>query len=511
MNSLSYKLYSYSGDRIIFPNEPLRTHPYQPRELLSDVFIFEASKEVEIYVLVLLSTPTNPDVKPNLQNQTYNFTLEVFSFIEIDVIELPYRKIRQREIRKGTFETNNSGGNILSPAFLTNPKYLLTVKEKADYHFKVEGPKESSLMLVIIPLGNLDPKSEHLARINFQNFLNHNPGFYFQGFSSFKLTLRPDKYVVLISNQNRKAGEYTLYADSLANQLSYHKVEFDNTSLGEKKFSIDVFPDFVSKNVKELSGEWTKENSKGTSRIQTQDYQNFMKNPGFIMKVGKPCKARFSLASTTYAHDYYETLEEDSERTYTLEPPSLSVAVYELLGDFKFKMILEDDHYAPAAWGFFSNEVNLKPNENGYLVLCLNYEKGYTGQFKLTVNSDEPIETIKDASDMMKLAFTHKMKGFWAKENAGGCMSELTFYKNPSYEIVPSEDCEIYVELTCMEPHPLCISIFESDGKGITEFDANVLNNVVTNAYLTQDMAFLRADFERGKTYLLIPSTFRPG
>jgi len=43
MYSLSYRLYSYTGDRVIFPNDPLRTHPYQPRELLSDVFIFEAS------------------------------------------------------------------------------------------------------------------------------------------------------------------------------------------------------------------------------------------------------------------------------------------------------------------------------------------------------------------------------------------------------------------------------------------------------------------------------------
>lgn len=192
----------------------------------------------------------------------------------------------------------------------------------------------------------------------------------------------------------------------------------------EKKFIVENYPVYKAQSCKEIHGQWTKENSKGTSRIQTEDYQNFMKNPGYILKTNKTTKARFSLASITYANDYYETLEEDSERTYTLEPPSLSVAVYEIKGDFKFKMILEDDHYAPAAWGFFSNEVELSPNDNGYLVLCLNYEKGYTGKFKLDINTDEELESIKDSSEMMKLAFTNKVKGFWAKENAGGCMSE---------------------------------------------------------------------------------------
>ena len=41
--NITYKLFSYNGDRTIYPNEYLRAHPYYPREVLSDVFIFEAS------------------------------------------------------------------------------------------------------------------------------------------------------------------------------------------------------------------------------------------------------------------------------------------------------------------------------------------------------------------------------------------------------------------------------------------------------------------------------------
>ena len=95
----------------------------------------------------------------------------MISFIEIELIELPYRKIKQREICKGEFTEKNIGGNILSPNFLANPKYLLTVKEKDDYHFKVEGPKASSLMIVIIPIGDLNLTKQHLATLPLENFV----------------------------------------------------------------------------------------------------------------------------------------------------------------------------------------------------------------------------------------------------------------------------------------------------------------------------------------------------
>jgi len=76
-HSLSYRLFSYSGDRVILPNDALRSQSWHPRELLTDVFIFEASKEVEIYVLVLLSQPMQESNKYAIENQTFNFTFEV--------------------------------------------------------------------------------------------------------------------------------------------------------------------------------------------------------------------------------------------------------------------------------------------------------------------------------------------------------------------------------------------------------------------------------------------------
>ena len=84
----------------------------------------------------------------------------------------------------------------------------------------------------------------------------------------------------------------------------------------------------------------------------------------------------------------------------------------------------------------FYRTITLSPNENGYLLLCLNYDKGYIGNFELTVNSNKKNFSIEDSSELRKLGYTKYLKGFWSKENAGGCMSELNFYKNPRYFFV---------------------------------------------------------------------------
>ena len=73
----------------------------------------------------------------------------------------------------------------------------------------------------------------------------------------------------------------------------------------------------------------------------------------------------------------------------------------------------------------------LKPSQYGYLVLCVTYEKGYLGQYKLTICSDNPIEDISDPLGIMKLDYSYHIINAWTRENSGGLLSELFFYKNP--------------------------------------------------------------------------------
>ncbi len=55
--------------------------------------------------------------------------------------------------------------------------------------------------------------------------------------------------------------------------------------------------------------------------------------------------------------------------------------MYKIIGKNEFELVYEDDDYSPTPWGFTSDLIDLDPQSNGYLLLCLNYEKGYIGDF----------------------------------------------------------------------------------------------------------------------------------
>lgn len=71
----------------MYPHDSLRSFPYSTREMCSDVFIFENSDQPESYVLAILKGD-NVDNEP-----LTSFTLDVLSFIDIDIKELPLKSI----------------------------------------------------------------------------------------------------------------------------------------------------------------------------------------------------------------------------------------------------------------------------------------------------------------------------------------------------------------------------------------------------------------------------------
>ena len=69
----------------MYPHDSLRSFPYSTREMCSDVFIFENSEQPESYVIAILKGD-NVD-----QQETTAFTLDILSFIDIDIKEIPYK------------------------------------------------------------------------------------------------------------------------------------------------------------------------------------------------------------------------------------------------------------------------------------------------------------------------------------------------------------------------------------------------------------------------------------
>lgn len=71
-----------------------------------------------------------------------------------------------------------------------------------------------------------------------------------------------------------------------------------------------------------------------------------MKNPGYIVKVREKSKVRCQLVPIDPVIEGHEI-------------PSVSICVFEILDDLKFRIIIEDDHYAGKAWGFFTEEFEI--------------------------------------------------------------------------------------------------------------------------------------------------------
>jgi hypothetical protein len=118
-NPISFKLFSFEGQRIIYAHEFLRSFAQVDREMCSDVFIFEASTDYESYVLAILDNNQGGD------EETYtSFTLDVFSFVTIDLKELPYRSVDKSYKVKGMWpceQGGDHGGNIDTHKFVNNP------------------------------------------------------------------------------------------------------------------------------------------------------------------------------------------------------------------------------------------------------------------------------------------------------------------------------------------------------------------------------------------------------
>ena len=85
----------------MYPIESLRNSLPNAREILSDVFIFENSIEYESYVLVL---QVDEDTHRPEQQYEY-FSLDVYSFIDIELKELPLPNIDKSYSVKGLWKS----------------------------------------------------------------------------------------------------------------------------------------------------------------------------------------------------------------------------------------------------------------------------------------------------------------------------------------------------------------------------------------------------------------------
>jgi hypothetical protein len=157
---------------------------------------------------------------------------------------------------------------------------------------------------------------------------------FFKGFSCMEILLDPGHYTIILSPEDTKqVGTYRIQASRQITPkiMSYH-TDFSLQELTLKQYKYNTYVD----------GQWTFKNSKGTNRILTEEFQSFMKNPGYTLQVPtEPLTLRLHLVSTDPIIEGHEV-------------PSLSICIFEILEDFRYRIFLEDDNYAGRSWGFYT-------------------------------------------------------------------------------------------------------------------------------------------------------------
>ena len=319
--TVSFKLFWYEGYPIIYPIEHLRTLQNPSREVNSDVFIFEASNQVEHYVLVILK---NDDTFEE-EGTEVNFSLDIYSFVEVEVKELPKREITKTQKFIDNWHGNKTGGNLMSPNFVYNPQYKLTLNGQRHLQIKLETAVMAPIMICIIENGN------HVSKVPFDYIVsNKNPGFYFNSFSYFECVLDQGEYnIVCVTQDEKQIGKYCIEVNVIKR-------------LAESNFKLEKI--FVNSfNYVELyHGEWDKNNNKGIS--ETNIFL-MTKNPGFVFDVlERNVCFKFVLRSLS-------KIKTNSGMTdYT----PLTIFIYKVSSDGNLSKVFDGSTFVSSAWGFFS-------------------------------------------------------------------------------------------------------------------------------------------------------------
>lgn len=352
---IGYKLYSFGGTRTFFSAGSLRNGATNGREVFSDVFIFEKSDRSEYYTLVITKQDFNKQKVPD----SVKFHLCVMSFCKIDVVEIPFPVMHQREFLTQTITDAEFGGSFQNPNYLNNPMAIVDVTVQMSFQFKVEfSDPTASLMicLVGIDLENDDPRA-----VNYSYWLKQaNPGTYSKGVSELNCLLEVGRYMLVTTIQKgeRSSGILKVQVGSYLDKMSDHPMASEKVQANERKaFTLKA----VEKAKLEARlpikfvhrGEWPAKRNSASLIYSTPAYGEFQKNPGVIVSPKTTTRVRFHLRSIGYQKNYEKALATEF-RYHLREPPGVSVCVMKINGLNDIRPIEEREELSQGSWGFWS-------------------------------------------------------------------------------------------------------------------------------------------------------------
>jgi hypothetical protein len=147
------------------------------------------------------------------------------------------------------------------------------------------------------------------------------------------------------------------------------------------------------------------------------------------------------------------------------------------------------------------------------MLVCVNFDKNEAtnyNKFELDIHSDHKLDFVKPNNLFNLKKKTFEIYGKWDNFNSGGGIDEITFFKNPYYELIVNKPTDSYIEVITQHGYLVSLLIFESFEKEISP--ANVLNNSQGENKISysEELFYVRSKFETGKRYFIVPFTKFP-
>ena len=521
INNINYKikyyLYHFYNNRMSVLETPLKEMEIleSEDEILADIIVFDKNTNYENYILVFELIPENKKDYNNLSLDAKEvLSLFLYSFAEFDIVEIPFKKIDCYSKKMIHFPGLNLS-NQSDDADLVFPLFKFHINFFGFYEIRIEG--NPNLFYGI----NIYKYQNHVSSIKQRKYIKNSP-FKNKGVCSLSFKLDIGDYIVQIKVSNNDLDEdednyienkevikkhdidvlFISYSENLVKEFEKHLPPKNLFTISELKSKFTVSACSEGQNLKihkKLKGNWNHLNNHGTARAKADCYQKFMKNPGFIIHPSEITDCKFILQANKPMNNN--------------KIPYLAISVIKILKDFKFKLILEENYLL--GYKYQSEELTIKPNIFGYLILCYNLSKEWEGSFEFTVLSDKKLKSIKDNNKgILKLHYEKQFKGF-IRENSGGHLNVPNFLFNSAFILTidpnNNKETEIFIELILNSKDIPCSLYFYNNipKMSLLDFNENELENAEYNPAFLYEINSLYKKLKPGH-YFIIPSTLHP-
>ena len=528
---IKYYLFNYNKSRVVIPQGVLREMEIEESkdEILSDIIIFDENSFHENYVIAVDLVPENPEDFAKIPLDHFEvMSISLYTFVEFDLLEMPFNVADQTlSITYNCPQPEPTGGDGRKLGDLTASQALfkLTANTSGYYEVRIEGERDFEYTIGIFKFLNyryalsqnasLKETSEASKKIQ-SLFVWLEKGSYIVRVKYTKLSevAQPTTHSMQNNIKNDPHGKSLEKEDSKKN-LPKHEIRLQFVAFGqlftrtleeqaekanranERGNRMKVEPINLSNSLtqkKVVTGIWNKTVNYGTTKAKVNCYQKFMKNPGFVLTVDEETEVKFKLSVGGNPNIV----------------PYIALSLYEILDDFSFSTLIEDENY-DQTMAVVTDSVVINPNIHGYLVLCLCLEPSFNGQFELEIRSQVSLKSIMDTrGGILQMPYQEKMTGDLLAQS-GGHINSPSFLLNSGYliqfiDFKKSKDSFFAEISTTNITDPISLYLVPTDKVRIYELSDIELSNADFNSAFLYEINSIYRPIEY-PSYMLIPST----